>query len=172
LIGSKPKERFRFCKTKTCRKPFQLGRGSSSFCRECTDRREKERREKRKSRRQQLGKYPKGFGVVRKQLDMIDEQCVVCLMNQPRHFQKHGCELEMHHVIMAKVAAQFGDAHQKFNLTPLCIKCHAQARAADEALLRNDWMEWLQASRLAGIPDQVLKAALEGFGIGWQRLPL
>lgn len=166
----KPRERFRFCANKACVQPFQVGRGSSRFCRKCTEERTRARRADRKQRRQQLGKYPKGFPP---QLELdATVQCAICLINATDHHKKHGCSLHRHHIIMAKVAAQFGDAHAEFNFIHLCVTCHAKMRLADEALLQNDWVTWVHESRAAGLPDQYLKDALDGYGVGWGRLPL
>lgn len=168
---TKSRERFRFCANKSCVQPFKVGRGSSRFCRKCTQERARKRREDRKARRQQLGKYPKGFARQQMELDR-ESQCAICFINSADHLKKHGCELHIHHVILAKVAQQFGDPHAKFNQVPLCVEDHAKMRVADECLLQNDWMQWVHASRAAGLPDQYLKDALDGYGVGWGRLPL
>jgi hypothetical protein len=166
----KKRERFRFCKVKTCRKIFRVGR-SGSYCDDCMRARAEARQKAKKDRRRDL-KYPKGFSKARKQLEMVDRQCVVCLINQEDHKKKYGDELPMHHIILAKVAQEFGNPHAPENLAAVCVTDHAQLKSADEALLRGDWLEWVAANRRAGLPDMFMKRALEFFAIGWGRLPL
>jgi hypothetical protein len=166
------RDRFRFCKTKSCRALFRVSNLSSSYCEACVRKRQADRRAKRAAGRRDLDGYPKGFTKRRKQIALIDDQCVCCLTSTAEHRKKYHSDLEQHHVIFARMAQQFGDPHAAENLAPTCVTCHSQLKNADIALIRNDWLEWVAASKRAGLPDAILKRALDFYGIGWQRLPL
>jgi hypothetical protein len=151
-----------------------MGRGSSSYCQDCVRERKEARLAKRKLRRRDQTGYPVGFHKRRKQLTLeaVERQCVISLISSVEHKQKFGTDLELHHVIMARVAQEFGDANAEWNMVWLSAEKHALMKAADEALMRNDWLSWVSENRRIGLPDVYMKRTLDGFGIGWNRLPL
>lgn len=158
-----------------CGKRFQRSHNSLStrYCTTCSKERRKGRHQKKvnKNKRGVAATYH-GFGKAMPKTSPEGASCGVCNLSNKEHKKKFKTGLHRDHIIPARRAEQWGDAHNERNLMWLCFDCHGTKTRLEKYFFRAWYLDFFNGLKKHNWPiDKVIDAVLL-FGFSPERFQL